>query len=59
MKIKEQLKCELARRDFFEFCKILHKDFYTDDKEYLKKMCYSMQEFFSNDDEFMIVNLPP
>lgn len=59
MKIRDMLKCELARREFWEYCKLLHKDFYKEDREFLKELCYKLQEFYYNDDEFMIVNEPP
>lgn len=59
MKIRDMLKCELARREFWEYCKLLHKDFYREDREFLKELCYNLQEFYYNDDEFMIVNEPP
>ena len=59
MKIREMLQCELARREFWEYCKLLHKDFYREDREFLKELCYKLQEFYYNDDEFMIVNEPP
>ena len=53
------LKCELARREFWEYYKLLHKDFYREDREFLKELCYKLQDFYYNDDEFMIVNEPP
>lgn len=59
MKIRDMLKCELARREFWEYCKLLHKDFYKEDREFLKELCYKLQDFYYNDDEFMIVNEPP
>ena len=59
MKIRDMLKCELARREFWEYCKLLHKDFYREDREFLKELCYKLQDFYYNDDEFMIVNEPP
>ena len=59
MKIREMLKCELARRELWEYCKLLHKDFYREDREFLKELCFKLQDFYYNDDEFMIVNEPP
>ena len=59
MGIKKDLKCELARREFYEYCKLLYPQFYKKDRKYLKTMCDMLQEFYFNDDEFMIVNAPP
>ena len=59
MKIKDQLKCELARREFYEYCRLLHPDFYKKDRKFLKELCYKLQDFYYNDDEFMLVNLAP
>lgn len=59
MKVRQQLQCELARREFYEYCKLMHPGFYKDDRKYLKAMCDKMQEFYYNDDEFMLINLPP
>ena len=59
MSLREQLKCELARRDFFEYCKLLHPDFYKEERLFLVELCEKLQEFYYNDDEFMLVNEPP
>ena len=59
MKIKDQLKCELARREFYEYCRLLHPDFYKKDRKFLKELCDKLQDFYYNDDEFMLVNEPP
>lgn len=62
-KLKEELKkranIELARRDFFHFCKVMMPSFYKDDRDYLKYICNEMQEFYQGDDEILIVNVPP
>ena len=59
MKIKEQIKCELARREFWEYCKLTAKDFYKEDRPFLKTIANTMQEFYYNDDEILLINLPP
>lgn len=60
---REQLKrlaqCELARRDFWEFCKVLAPDFYVEGREYLKRLCHELQEFYESDEAVMIINAPP
>lgn len=55
-----QLRLELARKDFWEFCKLLAPDFYKDDRPYLKDICNQMQAFAENPDErVMVINAPP
>ena len=52
-------KCELARRKFFEYCKLKSPDFYKDDRPYIIKLCNELQEFYEGDDEVLIINMPP
>lgn len=59
MNIKKQIKCEIAKREFYEYCRLLYPQFYKKDREYLKTICDELQDFYFNDDEFMIVNAPP
>lgn len=59
MKIKDQVKCELARRDFYYYCRVMYPAFYKSNRPYLQALCNKLQEFYFNDDEFMIVNAPP
>ena len=44
--LKKQARLELARRDFFEYCKLTAPDFYKEDREFLKNMCNELQEFY-------------
>ena len=47
--IKLEAKKELARRDFWHYCKLLgKKDFYNDKKEYLKDLCNQLQSFIED-----------
>lgn len=57
--LRYQAKLELARRDFWEFCKLLAPDFYMEGRDYLKEFCYAMQEFYETDQRVLIINMPP
>ncbi len=59
MTYRELLTCELARREFWEFCKLSASDFYKEDREYLKLLATTLQNFYESDKEYLIVNLPP
>ena len=59
MKYRDALRCELARREFWEYCRLLAPDFYKSDREYLKDKCRQYQEFYESDEEFLIDNEPP
>lgn len=50
---------ELARREFFYFCKLMAPDFYKEDREYQIILCNEMQEFYESDDEVLVINMPP
>lgn len=52
-------KLEKARRNFFYYCKMMYPEFYNDDRAYLKRLCDALQDFYYNEDEFMLINLPP
>lgn len=62
-KVKEELikqaRLELARRDFFEYCKLTAPDFYKGDRLFLKDMCNQLQDFYESKDRFLVINLPP
>lgn len=58
--VQYQAKLELARRDFWEFCKLLAPDFYMEGRKYLKNICHELQEFYESPEEtVMILNEPP
>ncbi len=57
--IKQQAQCELARREFFYYCRVKANDFYKEDRDYLVNKCNEMQEFLFDDTEVLIVNEPP
>ena len=58
--LQYQASLELARRDFWEFCKLKAPDFYKESRPYLKNICHELQAFYENPDEkVMILNEPP
>ena len=46
--IKRGARIELARRDFWEYCKLLAPDFYKEDRKFLKDKCRAYQEFYES-----------
>ena len=58
--VKEQAKIELARRHLWDYCKLTNGQFYKEDRKYLQNMCYSIENFFKQDEKkFLVINLPP
>lgn len=57
--IIKQAKLELARRDFFYYCHLKASDFYKEDREFLKELCKTLQDFYDGEDEVLIINMPP
>ncbi|MCL1924089.1 MAG: phage terminase small subunit [Defluviitaleaceae bacterium] len=56
VKIREYVKASL---DLWEYCKIKKPSFYTDDKKHLIEICRALQEFEYDDNELLVLNLPP
>ena len=52
-------RCELARRSFFDYCRLKAPDFYKPERGYLVELCDSFQSFLTSADKAMIINLPP
>lgn len=50
---------ELARREFFFYCRLKAPDFYKPERRYLKDMCDALQAFYEGDDEVLVINEPP
>ena len=57
--LKRFAKMELANREFFYFCQAMAPDFYTEDRQYLKDLCETLQDFYESQDDIQIINLPP
>lgn len=56
-----KLKMVLASRDLFSYCQIVDSaDFYNEETApYLKEVCDSIQEFENDDNEALIICMPP
>lgn len=51
---------ELARREFWEYCKFTSPDFYKEDRTFLKDFANKLQWFIEEAEErFLVVNIPP
>lgn len=55
-----EVKKELARRDFWEYCKFTSPDFYKEERAFLKDLSQRLQWFVEESDaQMMVVNMPP
>ena len=58
--MKLQAMMELARRDFWTYCRLTSPDFYNNDRHFLHDLAGRMQWFIEEADEkFLVVNMPP
>lgn len=57
--LKREARIELARRDFWEYCKLRAPDFYKEERTYLKHICLEFEDFYKSDDKVLIINEPP
>jgi len=48
-----------AYYDLWEYCKLKAPDFYTEDVTYLWEMCRALQEFEKDENELLVINIPP
>jgi hypothetical protein len=56
----EEAQRELARREFWEYCKLVAPDFYKDERVFLKDMCEKLQEFYEDiTKKVLVMNIPP
>lgn len=57
---QRMLRIELARREFWEYCKLTSPDFYNDKRPFLHDMADKLQWFIEEaEEQILIVNLPP
>ena len=58
--LKHYARMELARREFWEYCKFTSPDFYKEDRDFLKDFSEVLQWFVEKaTQQIMVVNMPP
>ena len=57
--VKLLAQYELARREFWYYCKLKAPDFYKKDRPFLQDMCNRLQKFIESDKKILVINLPP
>lgn len=57
--IRLYAKIELAKRYFWDYCKLVAPDFYRDSRHYLRDLCETLQRFYESDKKILVVNMPP
>lgn len=58
--IRLEAQKELARREFWEYCKLKASDFYKEDRLFLKDLSTKLQWFIEEaEEQIMVANIPP
>lgn len=58
--LKHYARMELARREFWHYCKFTSPDFYSEDRPFLRDMAEKLQWFIEEaSEQIMVINLPP
>ena len=58
--LKHYARMELARREFWEYCKFTSPDFYKEDRLFLKDLAERLQWFVEEaTQQIMVINMPP
>lgn len=50
---------DLARREFYYYCRFRMPKVYRDDRPHLRKLCNDLQEFIEGPETGLIINMPP
>jgi hypothetical protein len=60
-RIQKKAKCVLASLSLFDYCKIVDSDTFYDEETapYLKEVCDGIQEFEKDDNELLLIHMPP
>ncbi|MGF3075728.1 phage terminase large subunit [Facklamia sp. P12955] len=55
----QEVRKALARKSFFDYCQLTTPKFYKPSRQYLIDLCDDMQEFLTDDNDILVVNVPP
>lgn len=55
----KKIHYELASRDLWHYCHLRAPKFYNDNASYLREVCEAIQGFENDDNELLIINMPP
>lgn len=48
-----------ARQSFWHYCNVRHPKFFLEDRNYIKDLCATLEDFYYNDTQVLIINMPP
>ena len=51
--------CQKAKKNLWHYCKVKAPDFYKEERTYQKEMANALQDFYNDDNDILIINLPP
>lgn len=54
-RLRRRVKIELCRRNFWHYCNALYPEFYTEDRQFLKDLCTTLQSAPKR----LMINMPP
>lgn len=54
-----EIRKALARKNFWEYCKLKAPDFYKEDREFLKNLANTLQDFMESEKKIIVINMPP
>ena len=59
--IQTKARCQLASVSLFDYCKIVDSEEFYDERiaPYLKEICDAIQEFEDDDNEALLICMPP
>lgn len=58
--VQLEIKKELSRREFWEYCKLTSPDFYNEKRPFLRNLAETLQWFIEDaKEQILVVNLPP